>query len=137
MIGGSFRLMRLVPASPCGANCIRVSQVQMTGRFVQDPAHPGQCAPGGPAHNLVEARITVADESGTRLAGVRVVGRFLDDYWTNAPVSGITDAQGMVRFTHKGLCGVGAVAFLVDHAMLNARQFDRTTGVVTNFVIPQ
>ena len=137
MIGRSFRLMRLVPASPCGANCIRVSEVRMTGRFVEDPANPGRCTAGGPEHNEVKARITVTDENGVRLGGVRVRGRFLDDYWTNDPVSGTTNAQGIVRFTHIGPCGVGAVAFLVDRATLNSRSFDRTRGIVTNFVIPQ
>jgi hypothetical protein len=137
MIGRSFRLMRLLPATPCGANCIRVSQIQMTGTFVQDPSNPGRCTDGGPAHNLVAATVTVTDERCARLAGVRVSGRFLDDYWTNNPVSGTTRTQGVVRFTHKGPCGVGAVAFLVDRATLNSRTFDRTTGVVTNFVIPQ
>jgi hypothetical protein len=137
MIGRSYRLMRLVPASPCAADCIRVSQVQMVGEFVEDPSNPGSCTPGGSAHNRVQVRVTVTDEFGARLASVRVRGRFLDDYWTNDPVSGTTNAQGIVRFIHEGPCGVGAVAFLVDSAVLNARKFDRTRGVVTNFVIPQ
>ena len=44
-------------------------------------------------------------------------GRFLDDYWMNEPVSGITNANGMVSFVHDGLACVGAVAFLADSAI--------------------
>jgi probable HAF family extracellular repeat protein len=137
MIGRSARLMRLVPVTPCAGNCIRVSQLTMTGTFVDDPLNPGRCVQGGPAHNLVTARVTVTNEAGARLAGVRVKGRFLDDYWTNRPVAGTTNAQGIVQFTIKGPCGVGAVAFLVDEATASGRRFDRTMGILTRFVIPQ
>jgi hypothetical protein len=137
MIGRSFRVMRLTPASPCGAGCIRIAQLQMTGKFVQDPANPGSCIEGGPAHNRVTAKVTVTGERGGRLSGVRVRGRFLDDYWTNRAVSGTTNLQGVVQFTNIGPCGVGAVAFLVDGAVKGSRTFDRTTGIVTNFVIPR
>jgi hypothetical protein len=114
-----------------------VAGLLMKGKFVEDPNDPGHCTPGGKAYNLVRAKLTLTDENGARLAGVLVNGRFLDDYWTNKPVSGTTDAQGTVVFANKGLCGVGAVAFLVDKASQGSRAFDRTTGVVTNFVIPQ
>jgi hypothetical protein len=137
MIGRSQRLMKLVPASPCGANCIKVSKLPMRGKFVQDPNDPGSCAPDGNAFNLTQAKVTVTDQNGAKLGGVLVSGRFLDDYWTDKPVSGTTDALGLVSFTHKGFCGVGAVAFLVDRATKGARVFDRTVGVVTNWVIPQ
>jgi hypothetical protein len=137
MIGRSPRVMRLVPVTPCAANCIRVSQLAMTGRFVDDPSNPGRCVQGGPAHNLVTARLTVTDEAGVRLGGVRVSGRFLDDYWTDHSVTGTTNAQGVVQFTFQGPCGVGAVAFLVDQATASGRSFDRTTGILTRFVIPQ
>ena len=138
MIGNSPRVMRLVPVTPCSGNCIRVSQLAMTGTFVDDPSDPGRCVPGGPAHNLVTARLTVTDEAGVRLGGVRVSGRFLDDYWTDRSVAGTTNAQGVVQFTFQGPCGVGAVAFLVDRATTaSGRRFDRTTGILTRFVIPQ
>jgi probable HAF family extracellular repeat protein len=137
MIGRSHRLMRLVPASACTGNCIKINKLAMTGKFVQDPNDPGSCTQGGNAYNLTKAKLTVTDQNGTRLAGVLVNGRFLDEYWTNKPVSRTTDALGVVSFTHKGFCGVGTVSFLVDKAAKGARVFDRTTGVVTNSVIPQ
>jgi len=137
MIGRSQRLMKLTPASACGSNCLKVSKLPMDGKFVQDPNDPGQCYPDGNMYNLARARVTVTSETGAKLGGVVVRGRFLDDYWTNKPVTGTTDSQGIVKFTNKGLCGVGAIAFLVDKATKGTRVFDRTTGVVTNWVIPQ
>ena len=67
---------------------------------------------------------------------MQVSGRFLDDYWTNKPVTGTTNASGVVSWTNKGLCGVGAIAFLVENATLGTRRFDRTRGVLTNWVVP-
>ena len=109
----------------------------MRGKFVQDPNDPGHCTPGGNMYNLSQAQLTVTNETGVKLGGVVVSGRFLDDYWTNKPVSGTTDSQGVIKFTHKGLCGVGAIAFLVDKATKGSRVFDRTRGIVTNWVIPE
>jgi hypothetical protein len=137
MLGRSQRLMKLTLASPCVSGCIQVSELLMQGKFVQDPTEPGNCSPDGDAYNLVRARVAVTDESGAPLAGVLVRGRFLDDYWTDKRVSGTSNADGFVGFTNKGPCGVGAVAFLVDSAEQGPRVFDRTTGIVTNFVIPQ
>ena len=137
MIGRSQRLMRLVPVTPCTGNCVRSSQVVMQGSFVQDPARPGQCFQGGKAYNLVTAKVKVTTETGAVLVGARVNGRFLDDYWTDRPLSVVTNGRGIAKFTNKGLCGVGAVAFLVDMVAVGTRTFDRTTGVVANFVIPQ
>ncbi len=111
MIGRSQRLMRLTPAIPCGANCIVVSGLSMTGQFVQDPAFPGSCFQGGKMYNLSSATVTVTSETGAPLGGVQVRGRFLDDYWTDSVKVGTTNAAGVVTFTHKGLCGVGAIAF--------------------------
>jgi len=136
-IGLSQRLMKLTPASACGSNCIVVSKLPMHGKFVQDPNDPGQCYFGGNMYNLARAKVTVTSETGAKLGGVVVSGRFLDEYTTNKPVSGTTDTQGVVMFANKGPCGVGAVAFLVDKATQGTRTFDRTTGVVTSFVIPQ
>jgi hypothetical protein len=137
MIGLEPRLMKLVPATPCGANCIKVSQLTLRGQFVQDPNDPGSCAPDGNAFNRVKATLRVTSESGAPLSGVLVSGRFLDEYWTNRPVSGTTNAQGMLTFTNVGPCGVGAVSFLVDNATKAPRAFDRTTGIVAKWVIPQ
>jgi probable HAF family extracellular repeat protein len=137
MIGKSERLMRLVPATSCGSNCIRVSSIQMQGKFVEDPAHPGECYAGGSMYNRVSAKVTVTSEAGVKLAGVQVNSRFLDDYWTNRVVSGTTNATGVVKFTNQGPCGVGTVAILVETATSGSRTFDRTAGVVTGSVIPK
>lgn len=136
-IGNSQRLMRLVPATACSANCIRISKVQMRAKFVQDPADPGHCAPGLNAFNKAQVRVTATDENGIPLQGVLVSGIIMDDYWTNQPVSGTTNALGQVSFSYTGPCGVGAIAFLVDKASFGTRALDRTTGVLTNSVIPQ
>jgi hypothetical protein len=137
LVGRDDRLMRLVPAAGCGANCIRIASLRMRGRFVDDPSDPGSCAPDLDAYNLAMVKLTVTSETGARLGDVLVQGRFLDDYWTNAPVSGTTNANGVVTFRTRGPCGVGAVAFLVDSATKGNLTFDRTVGVVTGWVIPQ
>lgn len=137
MIGRSQRVMRLVPATPCTGNCAKVSALVIRGRFVQDPAKPGQCFAGGSMYNHVQVRVTVTSETGAPLTGASVSGRFLDDYWTNKPVTGTTNARGQVQFSNKGPCGVGAAAFLLDNATSGSRTFDQTSGVVTGFVIPQ
>ncbi len=136
MIGRSQRLMKLTPVSACAANCLVVSSLAMTGKFVQDPAFPGSCFQGGKMYNLSTATVTVTSETGAALASVQVRGHFLDDYWTDSIATGATNASGVVTFTHKGLCGVGAIAFLVDRATLGTRTLDRTRGTLTNFVIP-
>jgi probable HAF family extracellular repeat protein len=135
-IGNSRRLMRLTPGSFCTSNCIRVSSLQMTGEFVQDPADPGHCSPGNNAYNRVSATAMVTDEAGVPLSGVLVRGRLLDDYWTNRPVSATTDAEGRVYFKSRGPCGVGAVAFLVDSAQRGSQTLDRTSGILSSSVIP-
>jgi probable HAF family extracellular repeat protein len=137
MIGRSTRLMKLNPATPCVSNCTIVSEVPMQGKFVEDPKDPDHCAPDLEAYNRVRARVVVTDEAGDPLEGVEVQGRFLDDYWMDKAVSGTTDSAGIATFDNKGPCGVGAVAFLVDRARVQSRVFDRTRGIVTNFVIPQ
>jgi probable HAF family extracellular repeat protein len=137
MVGRSVRLMRLVPATGCVGPCIKVSSLQMKGRFVQDPSEPGQCTLDGEAFNVAIARVVVTDQSGARVAGAVVEGRFLDDYWTNRPVSGQTNAQGVARLGHRSICGVGAMAFLVEDVTKPTFAFDRTVGVVTDWVIPQ
>jgi hypothetical protein len=137
MVGRAVRLTRLVPAVACGASCIRVATVLMKGKFVQDPNDPGHCTQGGRAYNLARVKVTVTSETGARLSGVLVTGRFLDDYWTDAPVSGTTNASGVVTFDNRGPCGVGAVAFLIDDASKDALVLDRTVGKLSSWVIPQ
>ena len=137
MIGNSARLVKLTPAAPCSTDCAVVGGLTLTATFVPDPAEPGSCSPGSAAHNRAEATVTVTDELGMPLAGLVVTGRFLDDYWTNRTVRGITDGSGTVAFTVKGPCGVGAIAFLVDRVRAPQRTFDRTTGMLVRSVIPQ
>jgi probable HAF family extracellular repeat protein len=134
MIGNSSRLMRLTPAEPCVAGCIKVSALQIRGRFISDPNDPGHCTLN--ASNHVTVKLQLTNEAGRTVAGILVSGHFLDDYWMNKPVSGITNAQGAVSFVHDGLACVGAVAVLVDNATKGTRVLDRTTGVVTGSVIP-
>ncbi len=122
MIGRSQRLMKMTPVTACGANCLVSSSLVMTGQFVQDPTFPGSCFQGGKMYNLTTATATITSETGAPLANVQVSGRFLDDYWTNNPVTGTTNASGVVTWTYKGPCGVGAIAFLVEKATLGTRQ---------------
>ncbi|MGH9242849.1 MAG: hypothetical protein ACRD29_00710 [Acidimicrobiales bacterium] len=137
MVGRSTRLMRMVPATDCATSCIEVAALQMRSRFVEDPSDPGSCTPDGEAYNLSRVKVTVTSETGAPLSGVLVEGRFLDDYWTSTPVSRRTNSEGVASFRTQGPCGVGAVAFLVESARKRALVFDRTEGVLTNWVIPQ
>ena len=136
MIGRSQRLMKMTPVTACAANCLVSSSLVMTGQFVQDPKSPGSCYQGGTMYNLNSAKVTVTSETGAAIGNVQVSGRFLDDYWTNHPVTGTTNAAGIVSWTYKGPCGVGAVAFLVENASLGTRSFDRTRGTLASYVIP-
>lgn len=122
------RLVRLVPAEPCLTNCIRVSAIQMRG------TGPGYCDQG---RNNISTRLTVTDEAGIGLPGVTITGHFFDDYWLDKTVVGTTNARGRVSFTYRGPPCVGAIAFLVtDATSSSGRTLDRTTGVLTNHVIP-
>jgi hypothetical protein len=137
MIGRSQRLVKLKPVTACASNCLVSSSLVVTAQFVQDPALPGSCVQGGRMYNLAAAAVTITGETGAPLANVLVSGRFLDDYWTNQPVTGTTDASGVVRWSHKGPCGVGAIAFLVEGASLEGRTpLDRTRGTLTGYAIP-
>ena len=108
----------------------------MAAKFVQDPLHPGQCFQGGSMHNDFGARVTVTNEFGVVVQGAVVQGRFLDDKWMDMPVTGTTNPQGWVQFQASGICGVGAIAFLVDNVVAAGRTFDRTTGVLTKWKFP-
>jgi hypothetical protein len=130
--------VRLTPASTCEASCIKVSELLLQAKFHQDPNDPGHCTPGNKEeYNLVQARATVTSETGTRLSGVLVSGRFMDEYWTNVRVSGTTDAQGIVRFNFKGPCGVGTESFIVENATKAPLVFDKTVGVLTGSALPK
>ena len=136
MVGRSHRLMKMTPVAACGANCLVSSSLAMTGQFVQDPKFPGSCFQGGTMYNLSSATVTITSETGAPIANALVSGRFLDDYWTNNAVTGTTNASGVVSWSYKGPCGVGAIAFLVETATLGTRSFDRTRGTLANYVIP-
>lgn len=137
VIGQSRRLMRLTPAQACTNGCIRVSNLRVTARFVQDPQYPGQCAPGSRAYNAVRVSLKVKGDGGVPLQGVLVSGRFLDDYWTNAQVSGTTDSLGILNLKYRGPCGVGAIAFVVDGAVKAPLTFDKTAGALSGWAIPR
>jgi hypothetical protein len=122
------RLVKLVPAQPCTNNCIQVTSIQMRGKG------PAFCDQG---HAQAQAKLVVKNEAGVPLSGVRVTGHFFDDYWLDETVVGQTNANGQVTFKHVGPPCVGAIAFLVTNAEARpARTFDRTTGILTNYVIP-
>ncbi len=122
------RLVRLVPGEPCVTNCIQVSSILMKGRG------PAFCNQG---NAKVRAKVTVTDEAGIKLSGVTVTGHFFDDYWLDETVVGTTNAQGNVTFTHIGPPCIGAIAFLItDATTAPTRTLDRTTGILTNHIIP-
>lgn len=136
-VGNSPRLVRLTPAQTCTSGCIRVSNLTVRAKFVQDPGDPGHCTQDGQAFNRATVTLTLTSETGARLPGVLVSGRILDDYWTNATVSGTTNSKGTVKFSYRGQCGVGAIAFLVDSATKSGLVFDRTMGVLSGSAVPQ
>jgi len=121
------RLVKLTPGKACTNNCTRITGVQMTGKG------PEFCNQG---NDQVKAQLSVRDEAGVPLSSVRITGHFLDDYWLDQVVTGQTNASGQVVFRHVGPACVGAVAFLVTDAAKSGRAFDRTTGTLTNYVIP-
>jgi hypothetical protein len=81
--------------------------------------------------------VNIRDDNGNPLRTARVYGRFLDDYYLDRPVVATTGVQGNTMFRTRTTCGVGAVAFLVDSIGHGTRRFDKTTGTITNWVIPQ
>jgi hypothetical protein len=122
------RLVKLVPAQPCTSNCIQVTNIQMKGRG------PDRCDQGSAE---AQVKLIVKNEAGIPLSGVRITGHFFDDYWLDETVVGQTNSNGQVKFKHVGPPCVGAIAFLVTNAEARpARTFDRTTGILTDYVIP-
>jgi probable HAF family extracellular repeat protein len=137
-VGQAGRLARLTPVSPCLSDCIRVSSVKLNAVFHQDPKDPGHCSPGNAKEfNSVQARIKVTSETGARLPGVVVTGRFMDQYWKNTVVSGTSNAKGVVKLSLKGPCGVGTESFIIDNASLASRVFDKTVGVLDASALPR
>jgi hypothetical protein len=122
------RLVKLVPGQPCPSNCIQVTSIQMKGRG------PAFCDQGSAE---AQAKLIVKNEAGVPLSSVRITGHFFDDYWLDETVVGKTNSSGQVTFKHVGPPCVGAIAFLVTNAEAKpARTFDRTQGILTNYVIP-
>jgi len=123
------RLVKLVPGQPCTSNCIQVTSIQMKGKALSDRCDQGS--------DQAQAKLVVKNEAGVPLSGVRVTGHFFDDYWLDETVVGKTNSNGQVTFKHVGPPCVGAIAFLVTNAEAKpARTFDRTKGILTNYVIP-
>jgi len=104
-----------------------VTAIQMKGKG------PGFCDQGSAQ---ATAKLTVTDEAGVKLSNVSVTAHFFDDYWLDQIVSGTTNARGQVTFKHVGPACVGAIAILVTDAAKAGRTFDRTTGILTKYVIP-
>jgi probable HAF family extracellular repeat protein len=127
IIGQSRRLVRLVPDEPCTTNCVRVVSLKMTG------TGPAYCDQG---KDRVKAALKVTSETGRALSGVQITGHFFDDYWLDQPVVGTTNSRGRITFKHVGPACVGAIAFLVTDAAKGVRTLDRTTGILTDYVIP-
>jgi probable HAF family extracellular repeat protein len=122
------RLVRLIPSAPCVTNCIRVADIQMVGKG------PAFCNQGS---DHVKATLTVTDEAGNSLSNALITAHFFDDYWLDQVVAGRTNASGQITFRHHGPACVGAIAILVTDATTNSgRTFDRTTGILTKYVIP-
>ncbi|MDH4070549.1 MAG: T9SS type A sorting domain-containing protein [Ignavibacteria bacterium] len=121
------RLVRLLPGGPCTTGCIRVASIQMKGRG------PAFCDQG---NAFAKARVTVTDEAGNRLSGATVTAHFFDDYYLDQTVVGVTNNNGQASFTHSGPPCVGGIAILVTDVSASGKILDRTTGVLTNYVIP-
>ena len=134
VIGNARRLVRLAPIEACTGDCLRVSQLSLRGRFIEDPNDPGHCTPQ--ARNKVRARLTVVDALGEPRAGVKVIARFLDEYELNEPVTGRTDATGRVELRHEGPACVGAVTLFVDSLRAEGARLDRSQGQLAAWVIP-
>jgi hypothetical protein len=118
----------LVGGEPCTTNCIRVASILMKGKG------PQSCDQGSAQ---AMAKLTVTNEAGIKLSGVRITGHFFDDSWLDQIVAGRTNTNGQITFKHQGPPCVGAIAILVTGATtVPARTFDRTKGVLTNYVIP-
>ena len=111
MIGNSPRLVRLTEGQACTSNCVRVSQLSLGARFIDDPDDPGQCTADAASRALVRMRVT--DEHGVPLGGVSVTGHFFDDYTLDDVHTGTTDPRGGC-----GSCIMGRHAWVRSHFSL-------------------
>jgi probable HAF family extracellular repeat protein len=121
------RLVRLVPSEACTGACMRVVTLKMEG------TGPPYCDQGD---DRVTATLKVTNTAGRPLSDVRITGHFFDDYWLDHLVVGTTSSRGKINFKYVGPACVGAIAFLVTDAAKAGRTLDRTTGILTNYVIP-
>jgi hypothetical protein len=134
-IGRSPRLTRLVPVAPCTGRCLRVNALNVTGRMISERGKPGECTPK--ASNRASAALSVVDEQGVAVSGATISGRFLDDDYLDTVVTVRTNLQGRATAQHQGPACVGAIAFFVDRVVKTGLAFDRSSGVLTGYVIPQ
>jgi len=123
-----------VPIKPCVGTCLKVSELAITGHVIQDPKHPGSCT--NKARNQVDTVVTVTDSAGVPQSGVKVQGRYFDDYDLNQVVRGQTGANGKTTLSHTGPACVGTISLLVESAKLAGSRFDRGTGTLFTNVIP-
>jgi hypothetical protein len=135
-LGLSPRLMRMVPADPCVGSCLKVNKLTLTTKFVENPNNPGACTANGPEHNAMRAKVTITDANGVTKGGVKVTGRFLDNYYTDNVSTVTTNNKGVATFSDTGPCGVGTLTFLVTDAVKTGFTFDRTTGTLVASDIP-
>ncbi len=133
-IGRSNRLVKLVPIATCAGACLRVSALDITGKFIPDPNAPGSCTPV--ARNRVFTVVHVADAAGAPQPGVKVQARYMDNYALSHAVGGTTAADGTLILRHEGPACVGTISLLVEALKRPGWQFDRGAGVLTAEVIP-
>lgn len=136
LLGRSKRLVVLKPEAPCPAPCVHVDDLSMVARFVPDPGAPGSCSPSFEAFDEVLVTLRVLDAGGFPVPGAEVTGRFLDDYWTNAPMTATTNVAGQASFFYVGPCGVGALEFLVDGVEHPGTALDPSLGQLSVWQIP-
>jgi len=54
------------------------------------------------ASTLTTKHLTIINQEGVPLSGVRVTGALFDDYWLDETVAGQTNSNGQVTFQHVG-----------------------------------
>jgi hypothetical protein len=133
-IGRSNRLVKLVPIAACSGACLRVSALDITGKFIPDPNAPGSCTKA--ARDRVATVVHVTDAGGAPQPGVKVRARYMDNYALSHTVGGTTAADGSVTLRHEGPACVGTISLLVEALKRAGWQFDRGAGVLTAEVIP-
>lgn len=134
VMGAATRLFRVVEQAPCVGACLRVSNFEIAGRFINDPGAPGSCT--DLARNRVAARVTLTDASGAPVSGVKVRARVLDTYDLNKRVSATTAADGRAVLRFEGPACRGTITVLVEGARRSGWSFDRTVGTLAGSVIP-